>query len=107
MRNKNTGLLPVVGHDKLYGVITDRYIAIHFIAEGLDFTQTTVEKVMTVGAVCCEESTQLKGIAKLMRDKGLRRVIVNDPLSGSFRSRVALQTRAGEHNGGESENLEN
>ena len=81
MRDKNIGLLPVVENESLYGVVTDRDIAIRGAAEGLDFALTPVAKVMTVGAVSCDENTPLKGIARLMRDKGLRRIIVTDPLS--------------------------
>lgn len=79
MRDLQVGALPICGEDdRLHGMITDRDIVVHCVAEGTDPATTKVEtlaagKPITVGA-----DDPVDDILQTMIDHGVRRLPVID-----------------------------
>lgn len=76
MAHLGIGALPVVERSHLLGMVTDRDITVRAVARGWDPATTTVEDVMTPGVVSCRESQDVKDVASLMEEHGLRRILV-------------------------------
>jgi len=78
MRTADVGALVVQEDGRVYGIVTDRDIAIRAVAQGLN-PETT-----PIGSVCSQEVTtvspddDLDSVVKLMRERALRRVLVVD-----------------------------
>jgi CBS domain-containing protein len=87
MRDKHVGMLPVVSSDgKAIGTITDRDITVRAIAKGLGAEKTQVQQVMTPGLEICYSDDSVTEVAKRMKEKNVRRMVVveraNRRLSG-------------------------
>jgi CBS domain-containing protein len=76
MRELDVGLLPVCGHDRLTGTISDRDMVIRAVADGRDPKTFTVYDVMTPEVVYCFEDQDLSTAAQLMQEKQIRRLPV-------------------------------
>ena len=80
MKEHDCGCIPVVDEEesrRLVGVVTDRDLACRAIAEGLG-TATAVETVMTAEPVCCSPDSEVAEIERLMSDRQVRRLPVED-----------------------------
>jgi len=78
MRRLDVGLLPVVTDRGLIGVLTDRDIAVRAAAAGLQPGATPVRQVMSLGAVACLAKHPVEQAAEIMRERGVRRLLVVD-----------------------------
>jgi CBS domain-containing protein len=78
MRDKNVGSLPVVEDGRLYGIITDRDIAIRVVAEGSDPSSVTVRDVATREAVKATPDQDLDEALRLMAQHQVRRLPVTE-----------------------------
>jgi len=76
MRDKDIGTIVVLEQDRLYGILTDRDIAVRVVAQGSD------PATVTVGDVCSRElttiapSASLSEAVRLVREKAIRRLLV-------------------------------
>ena len=78
MRRLDVGIVPVCIGQQVEGIITDRDIAIHGVAEGRDPMATQVREVISRDVVFCFEDHDAGEAAKLMRDKQIRGLMVLD-----------------------------
>jgi len=78
MKEEDIGPLPVCDHGQVFGMLTDRDIAIRAVAEGRDPQDTLVREVMTPDLVCCFANDEVKEAARLMQETQLRRLLVID-----------------------------
>jgi CBS domain-containing protein len=78
MKREDIGPLPVCEHGQVFGMLTDRDIAIRAVAEGRDPEDTRVREVMTPDLVCCFADDEVKEAARLMQEAQLRRLLVID-----------------------------
>jgi CBS domain-containing protein len=77
MRTADIGALPVCGDDdRLAGVLTDRDITVRGTAKGRDPAKTSVSDVMTPHVEYCFDDQEIEEAAKMMEEKGIRRVLV-------------------------------
>jgi CBS domain-containing protein len=80
MRDRNVGVVPVVGPDnRPVGIITDRDLAIGVCADAEDSYYKKLKEIMRSPVVCCHESDDVAAALKVMAEHHIRRVpIVND-----------------------------
>ena len=78
MRDQNIGSLPVLNHNKLVGIITDRDLACFAVAMGHDPSSTPIEQVMTKNVVTCYEDDDITDAARAMQRHHIRRLAVID-----------------------------
>lgn len=76
MQSLNVGFLPVSENNRPIGVITDRDITVRGVAENLDLQQTAVREVMSQSVEMLPEDESLEEAARVMKDKQIRRVLV-------------------------------
>ena len=78
MREANVGFLPVCDDEgRLVGTITDRDIAMRYVAESLP-RSTTVERVMTRHVVSCRPDDDVHIAEELMAAHHVARVVCSD-----------------------------
>jgi CBS domain-containing protein len=78
MRDLDVGMIPVCDGERLVGMVTDRDIAIRLVAEGLDPSTTTVDRVMTREVLYCFHDESTEYAAAMMEDHQVRRLVVLD-----------------------------
>jgi CBS domain-containing protein len=78
MKDANIGPLPVCENGQVFGMVTDRDIAVRAVAEGLDPQTTRVREVMTPDLVCCFEADDVEEAVRLMQDTQRHRLLVID-----------------------------
>ena len=81
MKVGNIGAIPVVENEqnkKLVGIVTDRDLALHIVAEGRDPKSTKVGAVMTGNVVTCMADDDLQKALDAMAANQLRRIPVVD-----------------------------
>jgi CBS domain-containing protein len=78
MKSHDVGMLPVDDGTKVVGVITDRDIVLRGVAKGSDPKSTAVRDAMTEDVVSCRETDSVKDVARTMKDRQIRRVVVID-----------------------------
>jgi CBS domain-containing protein len=85
MKDKDTGVVPVVDGRKIIGLITDRDIVVRGIAEGHNLADLKISEVMTKGVRTVREDADVNEVLKTMGNSEIRRVPVvntNDELVG-------------------------
>lgn len=84
MRDLNIGDVLVVQDGKLAGIVTDRDLAIHALAEDGNTSETPVEKYMTRDVVTGQPHWSLEQIAQVMGKHQIRRlpIVQNDQVVG-------------------------
>lgn len=85
MKDKDTGVVPVVDGRRIIGLITDRDIVVRGIAEGRNLTDLKISEVMTKGVRTVREDADVNEVLKTMGNAEIRRVPVvntNDELVG-------------------------
>ena len=84
MRDKDTGIVPVVENDQLSGTITDRDIAVRVVAEGRDPASTVVREIASTDVATVEPEQDLSDALRLMAERQVRRlpVVENGRLVG-------------------------
>ena len=78
MRDLDIGALPVIDEGALVGIITDRDITIHAVAEGSNVRDTLVSDAMTAEVQSCSPTDSVDAVLKQMGDAQLRRLAVLD-----------------------------
>jgi len=83
MRKNHVGDIVIVdtrdGQPVPVGIITDRDIVMHVIAEGIDYHPIIAEDIMTLEMQVVNEDSSIWELHRLMREKGVRRVpVVNE-----------------------------
>jgi len=82
MKEKDIGPVPIVSKNNatnLMGIVTDRDLAIHVVAEGRDPQKTLVRDVMTTDVVTCSADDDIELALDAMSTNQLRRIpVVND-----------------------------
>jgi CBS domain-containing protein len=76
MKDRDTGVVPVVDGKKVVGLITDRDIVVRCIAEGKDVQNARVSDVMTKSIRSVQEDTPVNEVLTLMKSAEVRRVPV-------------------------------
>ncbi|HUG89754.1 MAG TPA: CBS domain-containing protein [Planctomycetaceae bacterium] len=98
MAQEDIGFLPVIGSDRISGVVTDRDIVIRCIAEGADPTMAAVKSAMTRDVAILPDAADVTEAAELMEQRQIRRILVQDE-QGRYVGVVSLGdlARATEH----------
>jgi CBS domain-containing protein len=76
MRAYDVGSLPVCHSDRLFGIVTDRDLALRGTAEGRDPRAARVRDVMSYEVHTCLESLEVRDAMNLMLEHRVRRVVV-------------------------------
>lgn len=76
MKERDTGVVPVVDGKKIIGLITDRDIVVRGLAEGRDLTSANVSELMTKSVRSVSEDARLDEVLDLMGNAEIRRVPV-------------------------------
>lgn len=76
MKDKDTGVVPIVDGKKIIGMITDRDIVVRGIAEGKDLANTRVNELMTKNVRSVKEDAPLEEALNVMTSAEVRRVAV-------------------------------
>jgi CBS domain-containing protein len=76
MRDGDIGAVPVVGDDRLVGMVTDRDIVVRVIAEGGDVRTTTARAAMSPGVLYCFADESVEAVLENMGDRQIRRLPV-------------------------------
>ena len=75
MKSEDIGSLPIVQDDKLFGVVTDRDIAIRIVAEGRS-ADTPVGEIASKDIVTVDPQQSIDEAARLMAEQQVRRLPV-------------------------------
>jgi CBS domain-containing protein len=75
MKSEDIGSLPIVEDDKLFGVVTDRDVAIRIVAEGRG-ADTPVDEIASKDIVTVDPQQSLEEAARLMAQHQVRRLPV-------------------------------
>jgi CBS domain-containing protein len=79
MRDLDVGALPICGeNDRLQGMLTDRDIVVHCVAEGLNPAEVPARALAKGTPVFVEAQTPLEDVMQTMADYQIRRVPVVD-----------------------------
>ncbi len=76
MIQEEKGTLPIVEGDQLHGMITDRDIIAHVVAEGRDNNSTTVHDIATYDLITVGPDQDVEEVHQLMDQHGLDRLLV-------------------------------
>ena len=76
MIQEEKGTLPIVEGDQLHGMITDRDIVAHVVAEGRDNNSTTVHDIATRDLIAVGPDQDVEEAQQLMDQHGLDRLLV-------------------------------
>lgn len=85
MRDLNVGAMPICGEDdKLHGILTDRDIVIHCVAEGADPSATTAGQLARGTPIWVDAGADEQEVVRLLSEHKIRRlpVIENRRLIG-------------------------
>lgn len=88
MRDEDVGCLLVGRDDQLFGIVTDRDIAIRAVADGRNATREPVWTVMSNEVLCCFEDQPVEEAARMMAEHSVRRLPVFGPGGAVVRNRV-------------------
>jgi CBS domain-containing protein len=76
MRDKDTGIVPVVDGKKIIGLVTDRDIVVRCIADGKEIKNCSVNDVMTRKVRTVNEEDSVRDVLNVMSIEQVRRVPV-------------------------------
>jgi CBS domain-containing protein len=76
MDQLGVGVLPVRQDGVLVGLVTDRDICCRVVGAGKDPANTPAREIMTKAVASCFEDQDCKEAARMMKNKGLRRLTV-------------------------------
>jgi CBS domain-containing protein len=86
MRTRSIGAVVVISDDyKPIGLVTDRDIVMRIVADDKGPREVVVEQIMSGGVVTLTEQASIREATELMRDKGVRRIVIvdeNDRVTG-------------------------
>jgi CBS domain-containing protein len=76
MREGDIGSTPVVEHDRLIGMVTDRDIVVRIVAEGANVETATARDAMSPGIFYCFDDDTVEAVLDNMGDNQIRRLPV-------------------------------
>ena len=76
MRDRDTGVVPVVENGKPVGLVTDRDIVVRAVAEGGDGAARPVREIASTNLVTVTPDMSTEEAAELMAERQVRRVLV-------------------------------
>ena len=76
MSEKRISCVTVKGGDEFSGILTDRDIIDRVVSKGLDPRKIRVSEVMSSPLITISDEEAIEDAAKKMRDKGIRRLVV-------------------------------
>lgn len=76
MKKMDVGFLPVCENDQLIGTVTDRDIVLRVLAEGRPIRNSMARDIMTHDVFWCYEDDDVEDIARRMREKEVRRMLI-------------------------------
>lgn len=76
MDQLGVGVLPVWHDGALVGLVTDRDVCCRVVGVGKDPASTPAREIMTRAVASCFEDADCKEAARMMRNKGVRRLTV-------------------------------
>jgi predicted transcriptional regulator len=76
MEQLSVGALPVWQDGQSLGLVTDRDICCRVVGAGKDPAKTSVREIMTEAAATCFEDQDCREAARVMTNKGVRRLMV-------------------------------
>jgi CBS domain-containing protein len=76
MKTLDVGFLAVCESDRLVGTVTDRDIVLRGIAGHHDLNTVKARDIMTPEVFWCYEDDDVKDVAKRMREKEVRRMLI-------------------------------
>ena len=76
MKDRDTGVVPVVNGRKIVGLITDRDIVVRGLAEGKNLDNASVSELMTKQVRTVREDASVNDALELMNSAEVRRVAV-------------------------------
>jgi len=76
MRDINCGSVPVCEGKKVVGMVTDRDIVIHCVAEGKDCNSVHCHDSMSSDIITCSSDTDVHECSKIMAENQIRRIPV-------------------------------
>ena len=89
MAELDVGFLPICEGSNPLGVVTDRDLVVRGIAAGRDPQRTQVADIMSLDVETLPEDTDVREAARLMKEKQIRRVVVDDG-QGHVRGVISL-----------------
>ena len=78
MLDADVGALLVLDEGDLYGIVTDRDIAIRVVAEGRDASSTTVAETCSADPTAVDSDASVDEAVRLMSEHALRRLPVKE-----------------------------
>lgn len=92
MKAKRHGFAVVSTEGKPEGIVTEWDYLSKIVAEGLDPTKVKLEQIMTIGVITVQATDSIEMLAKLMTERGVRRLIVvqDGRVIGAVTSRTVL-----------------
>ncbi|MDA4113149.1 MAG: CBS domain-containing protein [Thaumarchaeota archaeon] len=92
MKEKHQGFVIVSDGVVPEGIVTEWDYLSKVIAEGKDASQVSIGEIMTTGLITVKGSEGLESVAKIMTERGVRRVLVlhDDKILGVITSRTIL-----------------
>ena len=76
MKALDVGFVPICENDRLAGTVTDRDIVVRGLAGGQNINTIKAKDIMTKDVVWCFEDQDIKDVAKRMREKDVRRMLI-------------------------------
>jgi CBS domain-containing protein len=76
MRESDIGSTPVIEHDRLVGMVTDRDIVVRVIADGRPVQTATARDAMSPGILYCFDDESVEDVLEKMGDQQIRRLPV-------------------------------
>ncbi len=76
LKQNGIGAVPVMKNGNVVGIITDRDIILRVLADNKDINTVTAEQIMSVNAVCIEESDDIDRAVDLMAEYQIKRLPV-------------------------------
>jgi len=79
MRDEDIGFIVVADNDALIGTLTDRDIVTRGVSQVNDLSDISVDEVMTVKVLTCNENNTIDEVASLMNEQQVQRMpVFND-----------------------------
>lgn len=99
MRDMGVGSLPICGNDqKLHGIITDRDIVVHCLADGIDPRDVPAQELANGAPVWVDADADIDRVLSLMESNAIRRLpVIRDHRLVGMISEADLATHLGEH----------
>src|SRR6266852_1331230 len=76
MKTLDVGFVPICENDRLAGTVTDRDIVVRGLTGGQNINTIKAKDIMTKDVVWCFEDQDIKDVAKRMREKDVRRMLI-------------------------------